>query len=1085
MQFAILGTVEATSDGRRLEIGGPKQRSLLAILLLHANDVVSRDTLIEGLWGDRPPGGPRDALDSYISRLRRVLGDDRVSRRSSGYALRVEPGELDVHRFEKLVAEGDLTAALAVWRGPALADLVLEPFARDEAARLDARRLDVLEEQLAADIAEGGGPQLVGELERLVHDHPFRERFVAHLMVALYRSGRQAVALEVYRRARRLFADELGLEPGPQLAALEQQILAHDPRLEPEPPRRAMRSRRRFAGLGAAALVIAIIAAAGLALFQTSGATTATAFASVNTSRLVHVSGSSGRITAASALPSAPAAVAVAAGSLWLAQPDDNEVVRVDPSTGNVDDRIPINGEPGSITSGGGAIWAASTLNGTLHRIDPDSDSVTQTVSLGQQHSSAVLYAEGELWVADATDNAVIQIDPTTGAVSRTFSLDVHPTALAVGREAIWVADDDAGTVTELDRSSGQAVATINVGGGPAALELGEGALWVANSNDSTLSRIDPETTRVVATIPVGSGPSALAAGRGSIWVANQYAGTVSRIDPKRNAVTQTVDVGGQPETLAVTVTSVWVGSAPRAGAHRGGTLVLATSQQARSIDPAIYEDVPDSEFIGLAYDSLVAFASTSGPQGLRLVPDLALAVPTATASGTTYAFHLRPRIRYSDGRLVRASDFRRSFERLFRVHSPGEGRYLAIVGAPACQRSPATCDLAPGIVTDDRNGTVVFHLSKPDPDFLVKLTGEGFAAPMPVGVPDRDAGYDPLPGTGPYRIERANRSEIRFVRNPYFHEWSHAAQPQGNPDSIVWRFSKSHAQTISWVLNGTADWSFDQLTTRDLRSIRTRRPEQLRANPIFAAEFLPLNTHIAPFDDVRVRRALNYALDRNTISAMYGGSFVATPACQPIVPDLAGYHRYCPYTSNPSADGAYHGPDLRKARRLVDASGTRGMSIDVQGITDESVVPRQEARYVASVLRSLGYRVQVHWRRYASISSATRRAFQLSTDGDWLPDYPDASAYLPAFFSCGGGLSNGYVCDRTLDTMMTRAESLQSQDPLAAARVWRLVDRRITNRAYWVPTVADRLVDLVSARVRNYQFQPVYGFLADQAWLR
>ena len=760
-------------------------------------------------------------------------------------------------------------------------------------------------------------------------------------------------------------------------------------------------------------------------------------------------------------------------------------MLRVDPATGAVADRIPVPGQPGSITSGTGAISVASTLNGTLYRIDPRADSVAQTVRLGQQHSSAVVYHGGALWVADTTDNAIIELDPTTGTARRTFSLDFRPTALAVGRGAIWVADHDGGTVTELDRSSGEAVATIHVGEGPSALELVEGALWVVNSDDSTVSRIDPETTRVVATIAVGSGPSALAGGRGSIWVANQYAGTVSRIDPKRNVVDTTIDVDGQPAALAVTKTSVWIGSGPRAGLHRGGTLVLATSQQPRSVDPAIYEAASSTQFAGLAYDTLVAYGATSGPKGLRLVPDLALAVPSATAGGINYGFRLRPGIHYSDGRLVRASDFRRSFERLFRVHSPGEDKYLAIRGAPACRRLPVMCQLAAGIITDDRNRTVVFRLSKPDPDFLLKLTSWGFAAPLPPGVPDHDAGYDPLPGTGPYRIERATAREIRFVRNPYFHEWSHAAQPAANPDTILWRFSSSHEQTISWVLNGTADWSFDLLTARDLRSLRTRRPAQLHSNPIFAVDFLPLNTHLAPFNDVRVRRALNFALDRSRIAQMYGGIFVAAPTCQPLVPGLAAYSRYCPYTSSPSANGIYRGPDLRKAEQLVEASGTRGTLIDVQGITDESVVPRRVASYLATVLRQLGYRVQLHWQRYASISPASRRRFQISTDGDWLPDYPAASAYLPAFFSCSGGLTNGYVCDPALDATMPRAESLQAQNPLAAAHVWRQVDHRITDRAYWVPTVADRFVDLVSARVRNYQFHPVYGFIADQVWLR
>jgi ABC-type transport system substrate-binding protein len=512
---------------------------------------------------------------------------------------------------------------------------------------------------------------------------------------------------------------------------------------------------------------------------------------------------------------------------------------------------------------------------------------------------------------------------------------------------------------------------------------------------------------------------------------------------------------------------------------------VLASSSYPNSIDPAIYAEAPIPAFTGLAYDSLVRFAAASGPDGLRLVPDLALQVPAPTADGTTYSFRLRPGIHYSDGRPLRASDFRRTFERLFRLNSPGLGDYTSIVGAGACRRDPAGCNLSRGLVTDDPAGTVVFRLSRPDPDFLFKLTDYGFSVPLPPGVPARDAGYHPLPGTGPYRIVSASRTQIRFVRNPFFREWSHAAQPAGNPDQIVWRFSRSHEQTIGWVEQARADWSLDLISPGDLRAIRTRSPSQLHANPIFAAEFLHLNTHLPPFDDVRVRRALNLAIDRWKIARMYGGSFVAAPSCQPLLPGLIGYRRYCPYTPNPTQDGAYHGPDLARAMRLVAASGTSGERVDVWGATDEIVIPHQETAYVASVLRSLGYRVRVHLQRLGSITPATRRHHQMSTDGDWLPAYPAPSSYMTPFFSCNGGFGNGYACNPALDAEMKQALSLQLVDPRKAAEIWTRVDHQATDLAYWVPTVTDRVVELISKRVHNYEFQPAWGsFIADQAWL-
>ena len=1082
MDFGILGPIEVTEGGRLLGLGGPKQRALLAILLLQANEVVSRDRLIDGIWGEDPPDNPGQTLDTYVSRVRKALGADRIERRGAGYAVRVEPGELDLERFEALAAGGQLAEALEAWRGPALGDLLYEPFAQHEAERLEDLRLDVLEERIEVELEAGAGGELVPELEPLVREHPLRERLLAQLMLALYRAGRQSAALEAYRRARRNLAEELGLEPGPQLQELERRILAHDPDLETKPASRRRHLPRRVVAFAAGAAIVAAGVAAGVVL-GTSGSGDRSLAASA-ASMLLAI-GPSGRVVHAADLPLAPAAMTAAAGSLWLADPADQAVLRADPKSGAVVDRIPVAGQPGSVAAGGGGVWVASTIGGTVERIDAAGAAVSQTIRLGQEHTSSIAYGHGALWVADTTDDAVIELDARTGIARRTLSLDARPTSVVVGDRALWVADQTAATVSEVDLRSGQTVSTIHVGNGPSALALGAGALWVANGLDSTVSRIDPRTSAVVATIPVGSGPSALAVTDDAVWVANQYSGTVTRIDPARNAVAATIRFGGQPAAIAASGRTVWVGNGPSVAAGRGGTLVLVATGAPASVDPAIYSVAANPQFTGLAYDSLVTFAKTSGPDGLHLVPDLALQVPTPTAGGTIYTFRLRRGIRYSDGRLVRAADFRRSLERLFRLRSAGADDFGALVGADDCRRVPARCDLSRGVTADDRTGTVVFHLSGPDADFLFKLADFGFSAPLPSGVPNHDARYRALPGTGPYRIARAGKREILFVRNPYFNEWSHAAQPNGNPDRILWRFSDSHAKTIRWVVSGQADWTWDLISPVDLHAIRTRAPSQLHSNPIFAVEFLHLNTHAPPFEDIRVRRALNFAIDRNRIARMYGGPFVAAPTCQPLVPGFVGYRRYCPYTLRPTANGAYHGPDLATAEKLVAASGTRGERVDIWGESDEPVIPRELTAYVGGVLRSLGYDVHVHLARFDALTQAMRRGHQMSTDGDWLPNYPAPSSYLPTFFACGGSHGNGYVCNRQLDVEMTRALSDQVDDQRNGAAEWARVDHLITDEAYWVPTVTDRFIDLVSKRVRNYEFSPVWGFIADQASLR
>jgi DNA-binding SARP family transcriptional activator len=250
IEFRILGSLEVGADGRALPLGSPKQRALLALLLVHANEVVSRDRLIEELWADEAPSTVESALHVYLSRLRRLLKSGGAGgllvREGSGYRLRIEPEQLDANRFERLVGEGNealavgqirLAAdrfgeALALWRGPALADLQSDRFAITAGARLEEERVSALEQRFEADLALGRHRQLIGELETLVAEHPYRERLRAQLMLALYRSGRQAEALDVYQQARRTLADELGLEPGHQLREVERAILRQDPELD-------------------------------------------------------------------------------------------------------------------------------------------------------------------------------------------------------------------------------------------------------------------------------------------------------------------------------------------------------------------------------------------------------------------------------------------------------------------------------------------------------------------------------------------------------------------------------------------------------------------------------------------------------------------------------------------------------------------------------------------------------------------------------------------------------------------------------------------------------------------------------------
>ncbi len=244
MQFQMLGSIEVREDDRRISLGGPKQRLVLAHLLLRANQVVPADTLIEEIWGDEPPDAVRSALQAYVSRLRKALGPGRLEGRPPGYVLHAEPDEVDAVRFEALVrrarervgrdanaAAALLDEALALWKGPPLAGLADEPSLRPEVARLEELRLVAAEDRIDAALALGRHPD-IGELERLVGQNPLRERFWGQLILALYRAGRQAEALKAFRRARDLLSEELGIDPSPELQRLHEQVLRQDPALE-------------------------------------------------------------------------------------------------------------------------------------------------------------------------------------------------------------------------------------------------------------------------------------------------------------------------------------------------------------------------------------------------------------------------------------------------------------------------------------------------------------------------------------------------------------------------------------------------------------------------------------------------------------------------------------------------------------------------------------------------------------------------------------------------------------------------------------------------------------------------------------
>jgi YVTN family beta-propeller protein len=1030
----------------------------------------------------------------------------------------VDPDHVDAFRFERLVKDGSaaagrgdheqasalLRAALALWRGQALADIDDMPFAQGAARRLDNQYLLALERRIESDLELGQAQDLVPELETLVAGHPYHEPFHRQLMLALYRSGRQAEALAVFGRARGLLDAELGIEPGPELRRMEQAILRQDPELarprarqshhpapaEPAPPGAPFimslprRSRPHRRALIAAGLALVVAAAVGVPLALRAHK----AGADIPGGGIGVLSASGTAVTSALAMSSAPGSLAAGGGSVWATSPDGNVVYRINPATQAITQTIGVGAGPAGIAYSGGDVWVANSSVGTVSRIGSSVGQVVQTIGTGSE-PTGVAAGLGAVWVTDPVGSTVSRIDPASGRLTQTIGLASAPYGVAIGAGSVWVTSPRGNSVTRIDPVTGQPVQTVSVGADPVAIAYGSGSVWVANRLDSTVSRIDPGTGAVTATIPVGNGPSALAVAATGVWVANAAASTVVRINPASSDVASSLRIGAP--ALAVTVAGgvPWVGTGVGySSRHRGGTLRLLSSGWFGSIDPALgYPNAPPvvSE---ATYDTLVTFQRTGGSGGLQLVPDLALAIPSPQAGGTQYTFVLRPGLRYSNGTPVRPQDFRYALERVFELNPAARSFFAGLLGVAAC-RSGSPCDLSRAITVDDHARAVTFHLAVPDGDFLYKLAFP-FTAPVPASVPARDVGANPVPGTGPYMITRyVPGREVDLARNPEFRPWSAAAQPGGYPDRIVWRIGLTPAQEAAAIEANRADWMLDP--PPNVAGLIARYGSQVHINPLPGISYLAFNVTVPPFNDLKVRQAVSLAANRNQAVSALGGPDAAQPTCQLLPPGVPGYRPYCPFTVDPGAGGAWVGPDLARARRLVAASRTRGMRVVVWAHQwDGPLGP-----YAVRVLRELGYRASL---RVAAATAFldnvndTRRRVQASV-GTWIVDYPSASDVFNLFFQCSAfrpadpadSRSGSFFCHPNIDRQMNLADQLQTSNPQASANVWAKVDREVTYLAPFVPFVSLRSADFTSARVGDYQYNPIWGILLDQLWVR
>lgn len=808
-----------------------------------------------------------------------------------------------------------------------------------------------------------------------------------------------------------------------------------------------------------------------------------------------------GTIDAQFAVGRRPVGLAVARDGIWVANSIDRTVSRVLPD-GRVDTIGPLGASPSMVTTTDkpdpDLVWIGNADDGTISRVSPTTKGVVGSPIRAGNGLSGITFGGGSIWATTAVDGTVLRIEPSTGTVLSTLKVGPALRGIIATRDAVWTVSETAGTVSRVDPRAGSVVQVIPVGNGPRSLALGAGGLWVANTLDSTVSRVDPEEGKVTATVRVGSGPRSIVFADGRVVVANEDDGTLSVIDPSGNKVVQTIRLRAAPMALAADRNRVWVSVRGGVLSYRGGTLRFINPRDEflfRTIDPMHAWNPFGFTIATSVYDGLLSFKHVGGIEGSVILPDLAEKLVPPTEGGKTYSFRLRRGLKFSSGVPLKASDVRKSFERMFRGKGRGTAFFGAILGTEAC--NPQACDLSRGIFTDDAAGTVVFHLRQSTPEFAFFLANP-LASILPGDTPIEDAALKPIPGTGPYFIAKADvhgeDGALTLERNRYFVPRGLAA-PDGYPDRIVASWNGSPDDSINAVKAGTADSTLALDFSERIEAISNEVPGQFHIFESPFTRWVTLNENIPPLDDVRVRRAINLAVDRRAMAKVAGAPLSGQLTCQIIPPGIIGHIPYCPYTVNPNAAGIWHGPDLAAARRLVADSGTKGEQITLWQDPDNrraSVID-----LLADAMRKIGYkpviRLQSGQKTFDTALDSPKR-YQ-SIVGGWFADYPSPSNFTIPSFACPafadrvlGGVqttaNTAWFCSDDIDRKIQAALDAMEVDFLGSSDLWAGVDRAIVDAAPVVPYGTQRTATIVSRRVGNVQFNQLTGLLLSQMWL-
>ena len=524
---------------------------------------------------------------------------------------------------------------------------------------------------------------------------------------------------------------------------------------------------------------------------------------------------------------------------------------------------------------------------------------------------------------------------------------------------------------------------------------------------------------------------------------------------------------------------------------HRGGTLKLVSHAAAGTIDPHINYTLQYWQIFQSTYDGLIAFQKAAGADGFTKVPDIAEEFPKPTNDGKTYVFKIRKGIKFSNGQELTVKDVVASLQRIFKVSSPTAGGfYSVIVGADKCIKDPKTCTLEGGVVADEAASTVTINLTRPDAEIFDKLALP-HAAILPADSPTADVGSKPLPGTGPYMFTAYDPNKgMKLERNPNFKVWSEQAQPDGYPDVVQYDFGLTEEAQVTAVQNGEADWMFDEPPADRLSEMGTKNKDQVHVTPLTAWWYVPMNNNLAPFDNIKVRQAVNYAIDRKALVNLFGGPVLASPVCQVLPPNFPGHEDYCPYTKDPGAK--WSAPDMEKAKKLIEESGTKGMKVTI--VPEDKAVAKSIGVYLQSVMSELGYDASVKPIspdiQFTYIQN-TKNNVQMSVT-QWYQDYPAASDFANILFGCSSftpgsdsSINMSGFCDKEIDAKMQAALALGVTDQPAADKMWTEIDKAITDKAPMAALFTPKHLDFVSKRLGNFKFNSQYFFMPPQAWVQ